>query len=123
MASELYNTIDALSREKGIDPQIVVSAVEDAIVVATRKYYKTQENLRAELDKDTGKIRAFAVKTVVETPEQVEDPVLQGTLEDARKLDPNVEIGGDVQIPKVTEGILGRFAGHLAKQVIFQKVR
>ena len=62
MASELYNTIDALSREKGIDPQIVVSAVEDAIVVATRKYYKTQENLRAELDKETGKIRAFAVK-------------------------------------------------------------
>src|ERR1044072_9256976 len=58
MASELYNTIDALSREKGIDPQVVVSAVEDAIVVATRKYYKTQENLRAHLDKDTGKIRA-----------------------------------------------------------------
>ena len=54
MASELYNTIDALSREKGIDPQIVVSAVEDAIVVATRKYYKTQENLRAELEKETG---------------------------------------------------------------------
>jgi len=67
MASELYNTIDALSREKGIDPQIVVSAVEDAIVMATRKYYKSQENLRAKLDKDTGKINAFAVKTVVET--------------------------------------------------------
>ena len=73
MASELYNTIDALSREKGIDPQIVVSAVEDAIVVATRKYYKTQENLRAQLDKETGKIRAFAVKTVVETPDQIEE--------------------------------------------------
>src|SRR5689334_12953245 len=123
MASELYNTIDALSREKGIDPQIVVSAVEDAIVVATRKYYKTQENLRAELDKDTGKIRAFAVKTVVETPEQVEDPVLQVTLEDARKLDPKVEIGGELQIPKATEGILGRIAAQLEKQVIFQKVR
>jgi len=123
MASELYNTIDALSREKGIDPQIVVSAVEDAIVVATRKYYKSQENLRAELDKDTGKIRAFAVKLVVETPEQVEDPALQVTLEDARKLDPNVEIGGELQIPKVTEGILGRIAAQLAKQVIFQKVR
>ncbi len=93
MASELYNTIDALSREKGIDPQIVVSAVEDAIVVATRKYYKTQENLRAELDKETGKIRAFAVKTIVETPEQVEDPVLQVTLDDARKINPNVELG------------------------------
>src|ERR1700724_2674136 len=123
MASELYNTIDALSREKGIDPQIVVSAVEDAIVVATRKYYKTQENLRAELDKDTGKIRAFAIKTVVEAPEQVEDPLLQVTLDDARKVDPSVEIGGELQIPKVTEGILGRIAAQLAKQVIFQKVR
>ncbi|MBV8051102.1 MAG: transcription termination/antitermination protein NusA [Acidobacteriaceae bacterium] len=123
MASELYNTIDALSREKGIDPQIVVSAVEDAIVVATRKYYKTQENLRAELDKDTGKIRAFAVKTVVENPEQVEDPTLQVTLDEARKVDPNVAVGGELQIPKATEGILGRIAAQLAKQVIFQKVR
>ena len=123
MASELYNTIDALSREKGIDPQIVVSAVEDAIVVATRKYYKSQENLRAELDKDTGKIRAFAVKVVVETAEQVEDPNLQITVEEARKLDANVEVGGELQIPKVTEGILGRIAAQLAKQVIFQKVR
>jgi len=123
MASELYNTIDALSREKGIDPQIVVSAVEDAIVVATRKYYKTQENLRAQLDKETGKIRAFAVKTVVENPDQVEDPQLQVTLEDARKVDPNIEVGGELQIPKVTEGILGRIAAQLAKQVIFQKVR
>jgi len=123
MASELYNTIDALSREKGIDPQIVISAVEDAIVVATRKYYKTQENLRAELDKDTGKIRAFAVKTVVETPEQVEDPLLQVTVDDARKVNPAIEVGGELQIPKATEGILGRIAAQLAKQVIFQKVR
>src|SRR5208283_4128036 len=123
MASELYNIIDAVSREKGIDPQIVVSAVEDAIVVATRKYYKTQENLRAVLDKDTGKINAFAVKTVVETPEQVEDPNLQITVEDARKVDPALEVGGELLIPKVTEGILGRIAAQLAKQVIFQKVR
>src|SRR5258707_6999095 len=123
MASELYNTIDALSREKGIDPQIVVSAVEDAIVMATRKYYKTQENLRAELDKETGKINAYAVKTVVETPEQVEDPLLQITLEDARKADPNLEVGGELRNPKVTEGIVGRIAAQLAKQVIFQKVR
>jgi transcription termination/antitermination protein NusA len=123
MPSEIYNTIDALSREKGIDPQIVVSAVEDAIVMATRKYYKSQENLRATLDKETGKINTFAVKTVVETPEQVEDPQLQITLEDARKSDPNLEVGGELHIPKVTEGILGRIAAQLAKQVIFQKVR
>src|SRR4030081_730742 len=123
MASELYNTIDALSREKGIDPQIVVSAVEDAIVMATRKYYKSQENLHAKLDKETGKINAFAVKTVVESPEQVEDPNLQITLEDARKMDPSLEVGGELQIPKVTEGILGRIAAQLAKQGIFQKGR
>jgi N utilization substance protein A len=123
MASELYNTIDALSREKGIDPQIVIGAVEDAIVMATRKHYKSQENLRAKLDKETGKINAFAVKTVVETPEQVEDPNLQITLEDARKSDPALEIGGELLIPKVTDGILGRIAAQLAKQVIFQKVR
>jgi transcription termination/antitermination protein NusA len=123
MASELYNIIEGVSREKGIDPQIVVSAVEDAIVMATRKYYKSQENLRAKLDKDTGKINAFAVKTVVETPEQVEDTNLQITLEDARKVDPSLEVGGELLIPRATEGILGRIAAQLAKQVIFQKVR
>jgi transcription termination/antitermination protein NusA len=123
MSSELYNIIEGVSREKGIDPQIVVSAVEDAIVMATRKYYKSQENLQAKLDKETGKINAFAVKTVVETPEQVEDPNLQITLEDARKVDASLEVGGELHIPKATEGILGRIAAQLAKQVIFQKVR
>src|SRR6202051_2795461 len=123
MASELYNIIEGVSREKGIDPQIVVSAVEDAIVVATRKYYKTQENLRAVLDKDSGKINAYAVKSIVETAEQVEDPNLQVTVDQARKLDPSAEAGGELLIPKVTEGILGRIAAQLAKQVIFQKVR
>src|SRR5580693_6475702 len=123
MASELYNIIEGVSREKGIDPQIVVSAVEDAIVVATRKYYKTQENLRAVLDKDSGKINAYAVKSIVESPEQVEDPNLQVTVDQARKLDPSAEAGGELLIPKATEGILGRIAAQLAKQVIFQKVR
>ncbi len=122
MASELYNVIDALSREKGIDPQIVVGAVEDAIVVATRKYYKTQENLRAELDKETGQIRAFAVRSIVETPEQVEDPIAQITLEEARRIDPAAEIGGELRTYKPTD-VLGRIAAQLAKQVIFQKVR
>jgi N utilization substance protein A len=123
MASELYNTIDALSREKGIDPQVVVSAIEDAIVVATRKYYKSQENLRAELDKDSGKIRAFAIKSVVENDDELEDPSTQVTLEEARKIEPSIEVGGELRIPRETEGILGRIAAQLAKQVIFQKVR
>src|SRR5215475_10959660 len=122
MASELYNVIDALSREKGIDPQIVVSAVEDAIVVATRKYYKTQENLRAELDKESGQIRAYAVRSIVETPEQIEDPVAQITLDDAKRIDPAAEVGGELRTYKPTD-VLGRIAAQLAKQVIFQKVR
>jgi N utilization substance protein A len=123
MASELYNIIEGVSREKGIDPQIVVSAVEDAIVMATRKHYKSQENFRAKLDKESGKISAYAVKAVVETPEQVEDPNLQITVEDARRVDPNLEVGGELLTPKPIDGILGRIAAQLAKQVIFQKVR
>ncbi len=122
MASELYNVIDALSREKGIDPQVVVSAVEDAIVVATRKYYKTQETLRAVLDKETGQIRAFAVRQVVINEDEIEDPQTQISLDEAREYDPAVEIGGEILIEKKTEG-LGRIAAQLAKQVIFQKVR
>src|ERR1700746_406525 len=97
MASVLYQSIEALSRDKGIDPGIVVSAVEDAIALATRKYYKTQENMRADLDKDTGEIRAYIYKTVVENPEQIEDPVNQIGLEEARELAPEVEVGGEIR--------------------------
>jgi len=122
MASVLYDSIEALSRDKGIDPQIVVSAVEDAIALATRKYYKTQENMRAELDKDTGEIRAYVYKTVVENEEQIEDPVNQIALEEARELAPEVEIGGEIRYYKPTD-VLGRIAAQMAKQVIFQKVR
>ncbi len=122
MASVLYDSIEALSRDKGIDPQIVVSAVEDAIALATRKYYKTQENMRAELDKDTGEIRAYVYKTVVENEELIEDPVNQIALEEARELAPEVEIGGEIRYYKPTD-VLGRIAAQMAKQVIFQKVR
>jgi N utilization substance protein A len=122
MASVLYQSIEALSRDKGIDPQIVVTAVEDAIALATRKYYKTQENMRAELDRESGEIRAYVYKTVVETPELLEDPVNQITLEDARALAPEVEAGGEIRYYKPTD-VLGRIAAQMAKQVIFQKVR
>src|ERR1700751_2732300 len=122
MASVLYQSIEALSRDKGIDPGIVVSAVEDAIALATRKYYKTQENMRAELDKETGEIRAYVYKTVVESPEQIEDPLNQIGLEDARELAPEVEVGGEIRYYKPTD-VLGRIAAQMAKQVIFQKVR
>src|ERR1700729_2981001 len=122
MASVLYQSIEALSRDKGIDPQIVITAVEDAIALATRKYYKTQENMRAELDRDSGEIRAYVFKTVVETPELIEDPINQIALDDARALAPEVEIGGEIRYYKPTD-VLGRIAAQMAKQVIFQKVR
>ena len=122
MASLLYQNIEALSREKGIDPSIVVGAVEDAIALATRKYYKTQENMRAELDKESGEIRAYVYKTVVDADQEIEDPLNQIGLEEARALAPEVEAGGEIRYYKPTD-VLGRIAAQMAKQVIFQKVR
>jgi len=122
MASVLYQSIETLSRDKGIEPAVVVGAVEDAIALATRKYYKTQENMRGEMDKETGEIRAYVFKTVVESAEQVEDDVNQIPLEQARELAPEVEVGGELRFYKDTSP-LGRIAAQMAKQVIFQKVR
>jgi N utilization substance protein A len=122
MASQLYQVIEGLSRDKGIDPQIVVAAVEDAIALATRKYYKTQENMRAELDKETGEIRAYAYKTVTATDDEIEDDLNQIALEEAKDLAPDVEVGGEIRYYKPTD-VLGRIAAQMAKQVIFQKVR
>ena len=122
MASLLYQHIESMGRDKGINPQVIVSAVEDGIVVAVRKHYKTQENLRAELDKETGAITAWAEKTVVEGPEQVEDANLQITLADAQQIDENAEVGGEIRLYKPTE-VLGRIAAQVAKQIISQKVR
>ena len=122
MASALYQSIELLSREKGIEPGIVVGAVEEAIALATRKFYKTQENMRGELNKETGEITAYIYKTVVADEEQVEDPVNQITLEEANELAPGVEVGSEIRMYRDTSP-LGRIAAQLAKQVIFQKVR
>ncbi len=122
MASVLYQSIEALSRDKGIDPEVVVGAVEDAIALATRKYYKTLETMRAELDRESGEIRAYVYKIVVEGPEQIEDETNQLTLEQARELAPEVEAGVELRFYKDTSP-LGRIAAQMAKQVIFQKVR
>jgi transcription termination/antitermination protein NusA len=117
--SLLYQTIDQLSREKGIDAQIIISAVEDAILVATRKYYKSAEDLESHFNKDTGAVEVFAVKKVVGS---VQDPDHEMALSEALKLDPAAVIEGEVRIKKSTEP-LGRIAAQTAKQVIFQKVR
>ncbi len=119
MSSLLFQQIDLLSKEKGIDPQIVVSAVEDAVLVATRKFYKSTEDLRSHLNKDTGQIKVYAVKKVVKA---VTSPVKEISLVQARKIDASAELDGEVKIPKATD-VLGRIAAQTAKQVILQKVR
>ena len=117
--SLLYQTIDQLSREKGIDAQIIISAVEDAILVAARKYYKTAEDLQSHFNKDTGIVEVHAVKKVVG---EVQDPDHEISLKDARRYNAEVDVEGEVKIPKPTD-VLGRIAAQAAKQVIFQKVR
>jgi N utilization substance protein A len=117
--SVLYQQIDQLSRDKGIDPAIVVSAVEDAVLVATRKYYKSVEDLRSTFNKETGQVEVFAIKKVVET---VTNPAREISLAAAQKIDPEAQIDGEVKIQKPTD-VLGRIAAQTAKQVILQKVR
>jgi N utilization substance protein A len=119
MSSLLFQTIDQLSREKGIEPQIIISAVEDAILVAARKYYKTGEELRSQINKETGQVEVYAVKKVVEN---VLNPQKEMTLEEARKMNPEAALDSEVRFPKSTD-VLGRIAAQTAKQVIFQKVR
>ena len=117
--SLLFQTIDQLSREKGIDSQIIVAAVEDAVLVATRKYYKSSEELQSHFNKTTGQVEVYAVKKIVE---QVQDTDHEVSLEQAKKIDPLAVLDGELRIPKPTD-VLGRIAAQAAKQVIFQKVR
>ncbi len=115
----IYQSIEILSKEKGIDVQIVLDAVKDAMLIAARKHFRTEEDYVADVDDKSGALRLYAVKKVVE---QVTDPVKEMTLEHALKIKPDAEIGTEVRIEKPTEA-LGRISAQTAKQVIFQKVR
>jgi len=66
MANPLQQTIEALAKEKGIEPDVVISAIEEAVATASRKYYKTGENLKTRFNLETGQVDLFALKTVVE---------------------------------------------------------
>jgi N utilization substance protein A len=119
MANLLYQQIEMLSREKHIEPEIVVSAIEDAMVVAARKYYKTEEDLRAKFNQETGQVDVFSVHVVVE---EVTDPKKEVSLAEAKKKNPDAEVGTEIVAAKPTD-VLGRIAAQTAKQVILQKVR
>ncbi len=115
----IFQSIEILSKEKGIDPQIVLDAVKDAMLIAARKHYRTNEDYVADMDPKTGAISLYAVKKAVEA---VADPVHEMTLSEARRIDPAAEVGSEVRIQKKTDA-LGRISAQTAKQVIFQKVR
>src|SRR5258708_4127565 len=119
MANWIYKQIEMLSREKQIEPAIVVSAMEDAMVVAARKYYKTEEDLRAKFNQETGQVDVYSVHIVVE---EVTDPKKEISLAEAKKKNPEAEVGTEIVAVKPTD-VLGRIAAQTAKQVILQKVR
>jgi len=115
----IYQSIEILSKEKGIDPQIIRDAVKDAMLVAARKHFHANEELVAEMEDGTGTIQIFGVKKVVDP---VTDPDKEISLEQAQKFDPAVEMGGEVRFAKSLDA-LGRISAQTFKQVILQKVR
>jgi N utilization substance protein A len=128
MANPLQQTIEALAKEKGIEPDVVITAIEEAVATASRKYYKTGENLKTRFNTETGQVDLFALKTVVE---DVTTPATEISLAEAREMyrplygdevANSIELGDEMEFPKPTE-VLGRIAAQTAKQVIFQKVR
>jgi N utilization substance protein A len=115
----LFGQIEDLSRAKGIEPQVVIDALKDAIVVAARKYYKTGEELVGDYNSGSGQVEVFAVKIVSEL---VANPAREISISEAQRLRPDAQVGEQIRFQKNTEG-LGRISAQLAKQVIFQKIR
>jgi transcription termination/antitermination protein NusA len=115
----LLQQIDAIAKEKGVEPEIIIGAVQDALEAAARKRYKS-EALRARLNPETGQFDLYAVKTIVA---EVTDESTQISLDEARKMyGDEAEVDMEIEFPRPTED-LGRIAAQTAKQVIFQKVR
>ena len=122
-ANPLQQTIEALAKEKGIEPEVVIQAMEEAVLTASRKYYKNDdEELKAKFNPENGQIELFAVKTIVD---EVTAPGKEISIAEAKSIygeDAEVEVGYQIEFPKRTD-VLGRIAAQTAKQVIFQKVR
>jgi N utilization substance protein A len=128
MSNPLQQTIEALAKEKGIEPDVVISAIEEAVATASRKYYKTGENLKTRFNLETGQVDLFALKQVVQ---DVANAATEISIDEARQMyrelygdevADGIELGDEMEFPKPTE-VLGRIAAQTAKQVIFQKVR
>ena len=125
--SPFMAAIQQICAEKGISEDRVIETVEAALAAAYRKDFgKPTQNIRVVLDRETGDITNFKVQhvyAVVETEEEVEDTERELLLEDAKKLDKNAEIGGEVVIDLPFQDDFGRIAAQTAKQVIVQRLR
>jgi N utilization substance protein A len=120
MPTELQQMIDVVAKDKGIDPGIVITAIEDAYVAASRKVFKGDEDLRARFNLDTGQVELYAVRAIVTA---VENPLREISLTEAQELyGEEAEVGMEIEFPKETDR-LGRIAAQTAKQVIAQRVR
>src|ERR1051325_631126 len=119
-ATELQQMIDVVAKDKGIDPGIVISAIEDAYLAASRKVFRSEEDLRTRFNLETGQVELYAVKQIVT---DVTAPAKEISLEEAQQLyGEEAEVGMEIEFPKETEK-LGRIAAQTAKQVIAQRVR
>jgi N utilization substance protein A len=120
MATELQQMIDVVAKDKGIDPSIVITAIEDAYLAASRKVFRGDEDLRTRFNLETGQVELYAVRQIV--PE-VTAPTREISLGEAQQLyGEEAEIGMEIEFPKETDK-LGRIAAQTAKQVIAQRVR
>jgi N utilization substance protein A len=115
----LKNTIDSIVKEKGIDKQVVLEALEQAVLSAANKKYRNTRDLEAHFNEEVGEVELFEFVTVVD---EVVDSYKEIDLEEAREVDPDVEIGDSLGM-KMDASDFTRIAAQTAKQVIIQKVR
>jgi N utilization substance protein A len=119
---ELLVVAETVAREKAIEKDQVLEAMEQAIQKAGRSKYGYEHDIRAKIDRKTGEITLMRCREVVETLDNLENPSTQLTLEEAQAIDPNLKIG-DILTDILPPIDFGRVAAQTAKQVIFQKVR
>ncbi len=119
MPSELMRIIEQVSRQRGIEKEILIKAVEDAVRVAVRKRFGPNRDIEVSFNEEMGEVEVFEFKEVVEN---VIDPERQISLKEALELDPEVQIGDSLGI-KLDTNQLGRIAAQAAKQVIMQRFR